>query len=133
MANVTTSFVVDENVAKLFKVIGQPVRIQILLVIGKGESCVCHLKAYLGQRQAAISQHLMVLRDAGVVTTHREGRNIYYRLANPELLVLLHQAAIIIGIPAGELDNLVAQPVTPCHCPHCSPDGTGCTPLEVHS
>ena len=126
----------DEAVAEFFHVIGQPMRIQILLAIGKGEACVCHLEAYLGQRQAAISQHLMVLRDGGLVTTHRDGRNIYYRLSQPEVLHLVHRAALIIGLPAQDLGNLTHKPVFPCPCPHCNPDkaeGLGCTHLQVLS
>ena len=133
MTNVLTHPVIDETVAELFRVIGQPMRVQILLVIGQGEVCVCHLEAYLGQRQAAISQHLMVLRDAGLVTTQREGRNIYYRLAKPELLNLVRQAAAIMGLTAESLETQATQPVTPCPCPHCNPDGLGCSQLRVLS
>ncbi len=59
-------------------------RIQILLAIGDDEACVCHLEAVTGMRQAVISQHLMLLRKAGLVTPNRAGRNIYYRLKNPD-------------------------------------------------
>lgn len=112
----------EENIAELFRVIGQPARIQILLLIGKGEACVCHLEAHLGLRQAAISQHLMVLRDAGLVSTQRDGRNIYYRLTHPQVLDLLDQSAAILGLPQADLEKLKAQPLTPCPCPHCNPD-----------
>jgi DNA-binding transcriptional ArsR family regulator len=131
MMNISTAPVIDEKVAELFRVIGQPVRIQILLVIGEGEACVCHLEAYLGQRQVAISQHLMVMRDAGLVTTRRDGRNIYYRLAKPEILDLARQAAAIVGIPAESWDAQAIQPVTPCPCPLCNPDGLGCAQLRA--
>jgi len=120
--------------AEFFRILGQPVRVQILLTIGQGEACVCHLEAYLGLRQAAISQHLMVLRDAGLVITNRDGRNIFYRLAMPELLGVVHQAAKIIGILPGELESSTAQPVFPCPCPHCNPekaDGLDCSQMRV--
>lgn len=55
-------------IADLFRLLGQPVRLRILLAIGTGEACVCHLEAHLGLRQALISQYLMVLRDAGLAT-----------------------------------------------------------------
>jgi ArsR family transcriptional regulator len=106
----------EKQIADFFRVLGQPVRVQILLTIGRGEACVCHLEAYLGLRQALISQHLMVLRDAGLVTTTRDGRNIYYRLAQPELLELVHQAARLTG-PAVEGPG---EPKSPCPCPHCN-------------
>ncbi len=102
--------------------IGQPARIQILLVLGEQEACVCHLEAALGMRQASISQHLMVLRKAGLVTTQREGRNIFYHLARPEVLQALRQVAGIIGIAPEALQALARRPVPGCCCPQCNPD-----------
>ena len=112
----------DDQIAGFFRILGQPARIQILLTIGEGEACVCHLEAFLGLRQAAISQHLMLLREAGLVTANREGRNIFYRLAHPELLQVVREAALLLGIPEPDLDELAAQPAVPCPCPHCNPD-----------
>ncbi len=51
-------------ISNIFRQLSQPSRIEILLAIGEGEACVCHLEAKLGMRQAYISQHLMALRDA---------------------------------------------------------------------
>jgi len=132
--NVLPGIKIDEKVAEFFSAIGQPVRVQILLVIGRGEACVCHLEAYLGLRQAAISQHLMVLREMGLVTKRRDGRNIYYRLASPELLTILLQAVTLLGIPDGQLERMVNQPVFPCPCPHCNPEhanGLDCSQIRV--
>ena len=136
MTNISRSSTLEENMAEFFRVIGQPARIQILMVIGKNEACVCHLEAYLGQRQAAISQHLMVLRDAGLVTTHRDRRNIYYRLARPEILELINQTASILGITREELEKFRNLPLTPCPCPHCNPEkaeGLDCSKVNVFS
>jgi DNA-binding transcriptional ArsR family regulator len=128
MTNISISSHIDENIAEFFRVVGQPVRIRILLVIGRGESCVCHLEAYLGERQASISQHLMVLRDSKLVEKHRDGRNIYYRLARPEILDLVYQSAAINGISSKEIEEFIRQPITPCNCPKCNPEGPGCKP-----
>jgi len=114
---------IDNQIAEFFRILGQPARIQILLTIGEGEACVCHLEAYLGLRQAAISQHLMLLREAGLVTANREGRNIFYRLARPELLDMVRESALLLGIPQTDLEPAAAaQPAVPCPCPHCNPD-----------
>jgi len=132
--NISNQTIPAELMAEFFRILGQPVRVQILLTIGQGEACVCHLEAYLGLRQAAISQHLMVLRDAGLVITNRDGRNIFYRLAMPELLEVVYQAAKIIGILPGELVSSTVQPVFPCPCPHCNPEkaeGLDCSHLSV--
>jgi DNA-binding transcriptional ArsR family regulator len=101
--------------------LGQPNRLYILLVIARDDACVCHIEAVLGVRQATISQHLMALRDAGLVTPHRDGRNIFYRLANPDLFDAICQVAATAGIATGELLRLSGKPVLGCPCPHCNP------------
>lgn len=109
------------SISELFAVIGQPARIQILLVIRRQAACVCHLEAVLGMRQASISQHLMLLRKVGLVTTQRDGRNIFYRLTNPNIVGLLDQAARLVGINTETLDRLSVRPVPGCTCPQCNP------------
>jgi ArsR family transcriptional regulator len=114
--NISTPVPGDETLAQFFSLLGQPVRLQILLTIGSCEACVCHLEAFTGLRQAAVSQQLMLLRDAGLVSAQREGRNIYYRLARPGLLELIQQAARCAGIPV----ESNRAPLAPCPCPHCT-------------
>jgi len=109
------------NISKLLALIGQPARVQILLVIGGQEACVCHLETVLGMRQASISQHLMALRKAGLVEPIREGRNIFYRLLHPEVTALLDQAARLAGVSPGAMQRLPARPVPGCPCPQCNP------------
>ena len=103
-----------EQVAALLQTIGQPARVQILLAIGEGEPCVCHLEATFGWRQAYLSQHLMALRKAGILVTSRQGRNIHYRLSDPRLLGLIRQAAELQGVTLPEL-----APSPDCSCPNC--------------
>jgi DNA-binding transcriptional ArsR family regulator len=112
----------EEQISKLLSLIGQPARIQILLIISAQDACVCHMEAILGMRQASISQHLMALRKAGLVTTHRDGRNIFYHLTRPEVVDVLHQAAQIVGISPDEICSLSVKPVPNCPCPQCNPD-----------
>ncbi len=103
-----------DEVAHLLQTIGQPARLQILLAIGETETCVCHLESTLGWRQAYLSQHLMALREAGIVSDRRDGRYIHYRLNDLRLLAILHQAAEVQGIGLPEL-----SPSPSCHCPNC--------------
>jgi ArsR family transcriptional regulator len=123
---VTTNILVpvrpEEQISKLLSLIGQPARIQILLIIGAQEACVCHLEAVLGMRQAGISQHLMALRKAGLVTAQRDGRNIFYHLAHPEVVEVLQQAAQLTGIDPAALRSLTVRPIPNCPCPQCNPD-----------
>ncbi|MGZ7212499.1 ArsR/SmtB family transcription factor, partial [Streptococcus pyogenes] len=53
--------------AQFFKILMHPTRLAILDILRGGEQCVCHMEAYLGLRQAHISQHLMALREVGLV------------------------------------------------------------------
>ena len=130
--NISNATPSEEPIAALFRVLGQPARIQILLLLAREEACVCHLAAYLGLRQAAISQHLMLLRDSGLVNAAREGRNIYYSLARPDLLELVQQAARLSGL-APETLQPPAAPLSPCPCPRCNPEsdpGLSCSNLK---
>ena len=120
-ANISDSARPEEQISKFLSLIGQPARIQILLILGAQEACVCHLEAVLGMRQASISQHLMVLRKAGLVTTHRDGRNIFYHLTHPKVVDVLQQAAQLIGNDPEALRALTVRPVPDCPCPQCNP------------
>ena len=104
-----------KKLADLFSLLSQPSRLQILQMIGKNEICVCHLKAALGLRQAYISQQLMGLRQAGYVTTRRQGRSIYYSLSDPRLLDIIEETAGILGcsllLPLAE--DVAGCPVLP--------------------
>lgn len=121
-ANILNANILEDQIARLLALIGQPARIQILLILGAQEACVCHLEAVLGMRQASISQHLMVLRKAGLVTTHRDGRNIFYHLCRPEVVDVLQRAALLAGIGPDELHALTVRPIAGCPCPQCNPD-----------
>jgi len=110
----------SNQIAALLSAVAAPQRIAILLTIGKTEACVCHLEAMLGWRQAYISQHLMVLRKAGVLQDQRKGRYIFYTLKNPELLDLLINWAYVSGVSPETLAELADAAARPCcECPHC--------------
>jgi len=88
----------EEELAQVFSLLGQPARLKIVLAIGEGEACVCHLKEALGWRQAYISQQLMLLRRGNILSTRRIGRHIYYRMTHPDLLVPLRQIAALLNL-----------------------------------
>lgn len=66
--------------AKIFKALGHPSRLLMVETLQKGELCVCDLQAIVGDDMSTVSRHLAVLREAGVVSTRKEGTNIYYCL-----------------------------------------------------
>jgi ArsR family transcriptional regulator len=112
---------ISTRLANLLRSLSHPVRLEILLVIGNQEACVCHLEATLRQRQAYLSQHLMEMRDAGIITSRRDGRFIYYRMADEKLPALLSAAANYLGIDPQTIESATnGQPQTGCSCPKCS-------------
>lgn len=70
--------------AKLLQAMSHPVRLQILEILANGPACVCDLMFQTRQRQAYISQHLMLLRQTGVVKSTRLGVRNQYELVQPE-------------------------------------------------
>jgi len=96
--------------------------VPILLLIGRGEACVCHLEAALGWRQAYISQHLMALRKADILQDRRAGRYIFYRLKDASLMDLVTASARLSGLSSESISALINTRVNPsCECPQCSP------------
>ena len=120
-----------KKVANLLRALGQPARLRILTAIGEGQACVCHLEAALGYRQAYISQHLMALRQAGLVRSVKEGRYVFYSLEDPRLLALIRQSAALCSLsdPALAINDTHTR-MAGCPCPHCDPEGTF-TPPDI--
>ena len=69
--------------AELLKLLANDQRLIILCRLSADEMAVSELGEYVNLTQSALSQHLAKLRAHGLVTTRREGQNVYYRLANP--------------------------------------------------
>ena len=72
--------------AEICKVFTNPKRLEIISLLRDGEKTVNDLTELAGVPQANVSQHLTVLRQNNVVTTRRNGANIYYKIANPKIL-----------------------------------------------
>ncbi len=107
--------------ANLFKALMHPVRLEILSELRQGEHCVCHLEAMLGYRQAYISQHLAVLKEAGVIEDRRDGWNIYYRVIAPQVFTLLDTAIQISGEAGQDAEPKEPRKTKACPCPQCNP------------
>ena len=102
-----------DDLASRFRALAHPVRLQILEMLRGGEVCVCHMEAALGRRQAYISQQLIVLREAGLVETRKDGLKIFYRLVDAATTDLLDVA---LGPAAGD----ALARIDDCPCPHCA-------------
>ena len=80
-----------ETEARLLALLAHPIRLQIVELLRHGEVCVCDMQTALGQRQAYVSQHLMALREAGLLTRRKDGLHVYYQLSDPSILRVLDQ------------------------------------------
>ena len=83
---------VDEAVdlAEMFRLLGDPTRVRILFaLVEAGELCVCDIAAVVETTDTKVSQAMRLLRSAGVVRNRRDGRNIFYRLDDAHVRMLL--------------------------------------------
>ncbi|UTP39555.1 metalloregulator ArsR/SmtB family transcription factor [Phenylobacterium sp. LH3H17] len=81
--------------AKLLRALGNERRLMILCQLADGERSVGELRPLVGLSQSALSQHLAVLREEGVVATRREAQTIWYRIENPAALKVVATLAEI--------------------------------------
>jgi DNA-binding transcriptional ArsR family regulator len=72
--------------AEVLKTLASPRRLEILHVVARGPIEVGHLAQAIGATQPNVSQHLAVLRAAGIVEAERDGREVRYRLADPDVM-----------------------------------------------
>lgn len=123
-----------QNQSKLYKILSHPTRLAILDMLRDGEQCVCHMEAMFGLRQAHISQHLMVLREAGLVTDRRDGWNIFYQVIRPEIYAIVDAMNALTEAQSIDYTQMAAtQPHSKaCPCPKCNPDreSYSCEPEE---
>ncbi len=76
----------------LLKALADPTRMRILLALSAGELCVCDLSHLLSMSDSAVSHQLRVLRDARLVAWRRQGRQVFYRLADDHVRGILEAA-----------------------------------------
>ncbi len=79
------------DLAEFFKIFGDTTRIRILYVLMCSEMCVCDLAQILGMTQSAISHQLRVLKQMELVKNRREGKSIFYSLADGHIKTILSQ------------------------------------------
>ena len=77
-----------ELVAARFRTLGEPIRIQLLQALQRGERNVTDLVAAVGSTQSNVSKHLRILQDAGLVGRRQDGNSVYYSIADPTVFTL---------------------------------------------
>lgn len=79
------------DLTELFRIFGDSTRIRILYVLFEAEMCVCDIAALLGMTQSAISHQLRALKNAKLVTARREGKTVFYSLADDHVKTIIDQ------------------------------------------
>ena len=79
------------DLAELFKVFGDSTRIRILFVLFEAEDCVCDLAKVLNMTQSAISHQLRILKQNKLVNSRREGKSVFYSLADGHVRTIIAQ------------------------------------------
>ena len=102
------------HTAEFLKAMAHPARLQIAEMLREGEACVCHLEAHLGYRQPYISQQIMVMRRARLLSERRDGTYVFYRLADPRVGAVLDTL-----MPEGQ--GRKGRRAAACSCPDCAP------------
>jgi len=107
------SSLIFHHQAKILKALSHPKRLEIInLIRDQKFCCVGTMHQMLDLAQSNVSQHLMILRDAGIVTTQKEGKNVYYQIVDKKV----YQACDLLRDflrqqPAKKITKLVTDPV----------------------
>lgn len=80
-----------ENLTDIFKALGEPGRMKMLIALTEGELCVCDLAAICELSESAVSHQLRILRNLKIVRNRREGKIVYYRLDDHHVSSLVKQ------------------------------------------
>ncbi|MHC1605739.1 MAG: ArsR/SmtB family transcription factor [Candidatus Methanofastidiosia archaeon] len=75
----------EREIARIFKAMDDENRIKILEFLRKGERCVCEIFPHIGTSQSNVSQHLRVLREAGLIDYRKDGKKTFYHVKKKEL------------------------------------------------
>ena len=79
------------DLAELYRVFGDSTRIRILYALFESEMCVCDIAALLGMTQSAISHQLKALKNARLVKSRRDGKTVFYSLADDHVKTIIDQ------------------------------------------
>lgn len=85
-----------EKNANVFKSIADPTRLKILYLLKSGELCVCEILEALDKSQSTVSHHLNLLKKEEIITSRKEGKWIYYKLADENVLNNLEEFLKVI-------------------------------------
>ena len=79
------------NEIDFFKALSDPTRLKILDYIREGEKCICEIIPYTRKSQPCVSQHLKVLKHAGLIKERKDGTKIMIKVSNAEIFKMINQ------------------------------------------
>lgn len=94
---------IEEMYVRIYKALAHPIRIKIVRMLRDGPQCVCILNENVEFSQSNLSQHLKILKDAGILKTEKDGIRILYSIKDEEVKNLLEITGKIIK---NEIDML---------------------------
>lgn len=100
-------------VAEIFKQLGDSARIRIFWILCHYEECVINISALMNMSSPAVSHHLRVLKDNGLIEGRRDGKEVYYKVKDSEICRLLHQMieeVMEVACPEKENETNSASP-----------------------
>lgn len=106
-----------DSASATFSLLSDPVRVKIFWLLSHTEQCVINIAAYLSMTSPAVSHHLKTLKEAGLIESRRDGKEVYYTASDSEKCRLLHKA----------LEALLE-----ISCPHGSPSGNEALARAAH-
>ena len=79
------------NEVDVFKALSDPTRLRILECVKNGEKCICEIIPYTGKSQPNVSQHLKILKNAGLIDDRKDGTRIMIKASNNEIYKTIEQ------------------------------------------
>ncbi|WP_457678235.1 ArsR/SmtB family transcription factor [Thermovibrio sp.] len=79
----------EDRVAEIFKALGHPTRVKIVKYLSEGEKCVKDIWQELGIPQPTVSQHINILKEAGIISFRKEGVKTCYRIEMPVVVKIM--------------------------------------------
>ncbi len=80
---------------EFFKALGDPTRLKILECIKNGEKCICEIIPYAGKSQPCVSQHLKVMKHAGIIDERKDGTRIMIKASNKDIFNIINRVKFL--------------------------------------
>jgi ArsR family transcriptional regulator len=97
-----------ERAADILKTVAHPVRLRIIDFLESGDKTVTELCRHLGSQQPYMSQQLNLMKAKGILSSKRNGNQVYYSIANPSVVKVIHCVRAQTAVSEGETEACLA-------------------------